>query len=176
MAGHAAVGIVSAHAVVALLHVVAHVEQGVWLEPAASAFVLLVVGLGPFAALAVMQDGRRTAGAVLLAATMAASLGFGLWSHFVAAGPDHVGHLAPSSWAACFRWTAVLLAASEVAGVAVAWNLLANCQDRDVRASSSSSTRTSRSSSFVRKLVMHARTAGSRRPSTTSETHTRPRA
>jgi hypothetical protein len=122
---NAAAGIVFAHAAVGLLHGVAHAGQGVWLGPAGNAFVLLVIGLGPFAALAVVEAGRRRTGAALLAATMAASLAFGVWNHFVAAGPDHVAHLAPGPWAACFRWTAVLLVATEVAGVAVAWVLRA---------------------------------------------------
>jgi hypothetical protein len=53
---------------------------------------------------------------------MLGALVFGSYYHFVLAGADNVsavGHLASHAWAQVFRWSAVLLALVEVAGVVV---------------------------------------------------------
>jgi hypothetical protein len=119
-----AAALVGAHTSVVLTHGAAHVALGVTLSAAANAFVLLVIGLGPLAGLALLLGRRRTSGAIVLGLTMAGALAFGAWNHFVAAGPDHVAHLAPGPWGATFQVTAVLLAATETAGTALGLGLL----------------------------------------------------
>jgi hypothetical protein len=119
-----AAALVGAHAVVTLVHGAAHAALGVFTSVAANAFIVLVIGLGPFVGLALLAGGRRSLGAAVLAATMAGSFVFGAWNHFVVAGPDHVAHLAPGPWRATFQVTAVLLAATETAGTALGLGLL----------------------------------------------------
>jgi len=55
----------------------------------------------------------------IIAVTMAGALAFGVANHFLIQGADHVSHVS-EPWRALFGSTAVLLAATEVAGSAVA--------------------------------------------------------
>jgi hypothetical protein len=48
---------------------------------------------------------------------MAGSLLFGLYHHFVARGPDHVGYQMAGSWATTFAFTAYGLLLTEALGV-----------------------------------------------------------
>jgi len=50
---------------------------------------------------------------------MAVSLGFGVYSHYVAVSPDNVWHLPAGDAQGRFRVTALLLAATETFGLAV---------------------------------------------------------
>lgn len=116
---------VLAHALVTILHGMAHTRLGIDLSAAASAFVIGVIVVGPIAGLAVFWSGWRRAGAGIVAATMAGALVFGLWKHFVAESGDNVSHLPAAAWALPFQITAWLLALTEAAGaalgVAAAW-------------------------------------------------------
>jgi hypothetical protein len=118
------VAVVAAHVVVTLVHGAAHTALGIPMSPAANVFVVLVIGLGPLAGLAVLLGGRRSAGAAILGLAMAAAFLFGAWNHFVVVGPDHVGHVAPGPWRATFRVTAALLALIEAGGAALGVRLL----------------------------------------------------
>jgi hypothetical protein len=120
--------VVAAHAVVTLVHGAAHAALGVSLSAAANAFVVLVIVLGPLAGLALLLAGRESAGAAVLGLTMAGALAFGAWNHFVAAGPDHVAHLAPGPWRSIFQVSAALLAAIEAGGVALGLGLLRSAE------------------------------------------------
>jgi hypothetical protein len=120
--------VVAAHAVVTLVHGAAHAALGVTLSAAANAFVVLVIVLGPLAGLGLLLAGRKSAGGVVLGLSMAGALVFGAWNHFVAAGPDHVAHLAAGPWRSTFQVTAALLAAIEAGGVALALGLLRSAE------------------------------------------------
>ena len=60
---------------------------------------------------------RARAGAVIVAASMAAALAFGFINHYVIPGSDHVAHVA-AAWRPLFSTTALLLVVSEAIGVA----------------------------------------------------------
>jgi hypothetical protein len=105
------------HLAVAIAHGLAHRGAEVSLAPAAMAFVVAVILVGPVAGLLVMRR-RPAAGASIVAATMAGALVFGVVNHFAVPGPDHVAHVAPS-WRLLFATTAALLAATEAAGAAL---------------------------------------------------------
>jgi hypothetical protein len=109
--------VVLLHLAISIAHGQAHAGAAIPLPFASTLFVYIVILAGPLAGLAVARW-RPAAGAWIVAATLAGSLVFGLVNHFVIAGPDHVDHVA-AQWRALFRATALLLIASEAAGVAV---------------------------------------------------------
>src|SRR5579862_4618362 len=98
---------VLAHLAVALVHGSAHVQAHVPLSRAANLYVFVVILAGPFAGLALTRLSDRL-GSLVIAATMAGALVFGLVNHFALDSPDHVGHVA-LSWRPLFTTTAVLL-------------------------------------------------------------------
>ena len=110
-------GIVLLHLAISIVHGQAHAGAAIPLPLASTLFVYIVILAGPLAGLAVARW-RPAAGAWIVAASFAGSLVFGLINHFVVAGPDHVDHVA-AEWRALFRTTALLLVASEAAGIAV---------------------------------------------------------
>lgn len=111
--------VVVTHSAVALAHGWAHRELGVGLDAFQRAFVALVIGLAPLAALALIWADFRKSGSWLLAAAMAGSLVFGVYHHYVLVSPDHVSHLPAGSARGLFRVTAMLLAAVAALGVAL---------------------------------------------------------
>lgn len=115
------------HLAAVVAHSAAHEVLQVKATPAQLAFIVPAIVVAPVAAgLMLPKFGR--AGAWLLLASMAGSLCFGLYYHFVADTIDHVSHVArmePAAWSAVFRTTAWLLLASEALGAAAAWGLLA---------------------------------------------------
>jgi hypothetical protein len=50
---------------------------------------------------------------------MAGSFVFGLFYHFIAAGPDNVNFLGVHPWSSTFLWSAVFLALVEAAGTMI---------------------------------------------------------
>jgi hypothetical protein len=128
-----AVAIVLAHAAIALVHGAAHRALGIVPSPAAQAFIVLVIGLGPIVALVLMRFAGDDTGGAALAATMAGSLAFGLWNHFAISSPDHVDHVAPGAWGRVFQVTAVLLAVTEGTGTWAGLRVLAGTRARSAR-------------------------------------------
>jgi len=88
--GTAAVAI---HALVSGLHGWAHLRLGVALSPFQAIFVALVITAAPIVAAALLWTRHARFGAVLLFASMAGALAFGLYFHYIAISPDHVPHL-----------------------------------------------------------------------------------
>src|SRR6266513_4571890 len=76
----------------------------------------LVIEIGPLAGL-LMARKSPIPGAWIIAAALGGSLIFGIVNHFVIIGADHVTHIA-ARWRELFATTAVLLAITEIAGVA----------------------------------------------------------
>ncbi len=105
-----------AHLVVNIIHGATHRELHVELGPAAMLFVIGVILLCPLFAMVLLWASQRRLGLVLLILSMAASLVFGLYNHFVVMGPDHVGEQAPGSWGTAFALTAYLLFLTEAVG------------------------------------------------------------
>jgi hypothetical protein len=115
---------VAAHALVSGLHGWAHQRLGVSLNAFQLSFVVVVIGLAPLAAAALLFTRQRAAGAWTLLVSMAASLLFGAHYHFVAVSPDHVSYLPAGDDQGFFRWTAAALLPVDAAGAAVgAWLL-----------------------------------------------------
>jgi hypothetical protein len=119
-----ALAVVLAHAAVSLPHSAAHIAENIWLPPAATAFVILVILLAPFVALGLLYTRRQRAGALLLLGSMLGALLFGVTYHFVLPGADNIAQVPPGAWRTPFVVTSVLLAALEATGAIVgAWLL-----------------------------------------------------
>lgn len=116
--------IVVVHAAVVVVHGLAHRAQRIEMSLAANVFIVLVIVIGPFAALVLLRLGRHRKGALSLAATMAGSFLFGLWNHFLIHGADHIADVQDGFWKLPFQATAWLLLATEGAGCAIAFRIL----------------------------------------------------
>ncbi|HWS55846.1 MAG TPA: hypothetical protein VN228_17030 [Pyrinomonadaceae bacterium] len=116
---------VLAHAAAVGVHSLAHTRVGVYAGPLGNLFILVVVMAAPLVAAALFRTRARRAAALVLLASMAGSLAFGVYNHFVAVSPDHVLHVpGPEGWRRVFQVSSVVLALTEVAGVGVgAWAL-----------------------------------------------------
>ena len=110
---------VVAHLLVSLVHGYAHTELGVGLSAWQNWYVLIVITVAPLVALSLIWTRYRRVGFLLLIASMAGSLTFGAYYHYVAISPDHVSHLPAGDAQGLFRVTAVLLLASELFGAVV---------------------------------------------------------
>ena len=74
---HAAIygsAIVVCHAIVSLVHGLAHSELQIGLSPTETGFVLVVIGLCPLVAMGLLWTSWKTSGLVLLVLSMAGSL------------------------------------------------------------------------------------------------------
>jgi hypothetical protein len=124
MATRVAWVIVLLHALVSAAHGFAHYGLGITLSTFQSAYVLIVITIGPILAAALLWAKRTHAGFLSLIFSMVGSLVFGLYWHYVAMSPDNVFHLHEGNLQTLFRSTAALLMVSEVCGVAVGlWGL-----------------------------------------------------
>jgi len=110
---------VLAHFLVSLVHGYAHTELGVGLSAWQNWYVLIVITVAPLVALSLIWTRHRRIGFLLLIASMAGSLTFGAYYHYVAISPDHVSHLPAGDAQGLFRVTAVLLLATELFGAVV---------------------------------------------------------
>lgn len=120
-----------AHVLINIAHGVAHTKLGVTMFRWQDVFLLIVTGLCPLAGAALLWTVRSRLGLLLLAASMAGSLAFGVYYHYIAISPDHVGHLPEGDAQALFRSTALLLPISQVAGLVVAiWGLATTHRQR----------------------------------------------
>jgi hypothetical protein len=115
---------VVAHLAIGVIHMLAHDGLGVGLTRFQDVFVNSVyVGLPVLAAVLVWTRLYRF-GAVLLLASIAGSLVFGVWYHFVFVSPDHVAHLPEGGQRLLFQVTAVLMTLVDAGGVWLAAMLL----------------------------------------------------
>lgn len=115
-----ALAIIIAHAAVVAMHAAAHQILGVEASPIQLVFIVTVIMLAPLVAGLLLWKKVRTIGALLLACSMAGSLIFGVYNHFVLISPDHVSHvgaLPQKFWALIFQITAALLAFVEALGI-----------------------------------------------------------
>jgi hypothetical protein len=108
--------IVLVHLLVNIIHGEAHRILKIDLGPFRMMFVIAVILVGPLVAMVNLWISRRRFGLMLLALSMAGSLVFGLYDHFVASGPDNVTHQPHETWGSMFVLTAWLLLLTEAAG------------------------------------------------------------
>ena len=111
--------VVVAHALIVVLHGLAHADLGVQLSTFQMAFASIVIVASPAVGAALLWSRYSRLGFLLLLTSMAGSLVFGLYYHYVAVSPDHVCHLPPGDAQLLFRLTALLLPMSEALGLAV---------------------------------------------------------
>ena len=112
--------LIGTHAAIAALHGTAHRVLNIELSRSQLLFIAAVILIAPLLAGALLLKQAVSSGAILLTLSMAGSLVFGLYNHFILIGPDHVFHLPgiPGSlWVTAFQVTAALLALSEAVGV-----------------------------------------------------------
>lgn len=115
------------HLVFGAVHAVAHQILGVELSWLQLIYIVLVITLAPLVAALLFWKRLKNEGAALLFISLAGSLMFGVFNHFLAISPDHVsrvGELPRKSWVFLFQITAVLLALSEAFGIWAAWRVL----------------------------------------------------
>jgi Na+/proline symporter len=119
-ANRVALFVVIAHAAIVALHSAAHQVLDVRASTAQTVFIVSFIIVAPLVAGGLLWRRASRAGALVLAISLAGSLLFGVYNHFVAESPDHVAHvslMSPGSWAIIFQATAVLLALSEALGI-----------------------------------------------------------
>ncbi|HMI54195.1 MAG TPA: hypothetical protein VK525_21985 [Candidatus Saccharimonadales bacterium] len=110
--------IVLAHMIVLLGHGMAHSHLRIEPSPWQRAFILVVIFAAPGIAAPVLWTPWQKSGVVLLGLSLAGSLVFGLYYHFLAAGVDSVFNPIHTRWDVGFRLTAGLLALVEITGCA----------------------------------------------------------
>ena len=115
----------AAHAVVAVVHDLAHRDLGIELTTAQTTYINLVIVAAPVVAVILIWTRLQWAGAILFTVAGAGSLLFGLYYHSVLVSPDHVSYLPDGDLQSAFLITAVLLALLEALGVAVGvWGIV----------------------------------------------------
>jgi hypothetical protein len=110
---------VLAHIIIVWLHGVAHTKLGVELSAWQQSYAAIVIVVAPLVAAVLLWTRHVRPGLWLLAASMAGSLIFGGYYHYVAVSADHVSHLPPGDAQGMFRLTALLLVVTETFGLAV---------------------------------------------------------
>jgi hypothetical protein len=108
--------LVLVHLPITMAHGVAHRELQIGLTSSGSAFVGLVVVVAPLLAMWLAWRPRERFGLALLAASMFASLLFGLYHHFLVEGADHVHSQPAGTWGKAFVITAYGLLLTEGLG------------------------------------------------------------
>jgi len=109
---------VISHLLVVTPHSLAHTNLQIDMNRWQNIYIGVVILLGPIVS-AVLLAMRRKTGFTLLSLTMAGSLVFGVYYHFIAAGPDNVASLHEHPWTSTFQLSAVFLAVTELCGTVV---------------------------------------------------------
>lgn len=116
--------IIAIHAVVVVLHGLAHQKIPVPLAFVQSLFVDFIIVLAPIAAMILLWTSFQRVGCWLLLSSMAGALLFGIYHHYIVISPDHVPQIPFISWGILFHLTAILLFLTEGLGCAVGiWGL-----------------------------------------------------
>jgi len=110
----AALALILIHLVISIVHGTAHQGAGVALTTFGNIYVLVIITLAPLVAAALLFTRMQKTGALLLALSMFGSLIFGFWYHFLSHTNDNVAQV-NGPWHSTFLWTAVALAAIELA-------------------------------------------------------------
>lgn len=114
----AATVLVSSHLAVLVVHARAHSQLHIAVGTWQGVFIALVMFIGPLLAVVLLRTRLQRTGLILLLASMAGSLAFGLSYHFLFAGADNALGMNRGHWQSVFRTTAVLLAVIELGAVA----------------------------------------------------------
>ena len=101
--------VVVMHALINGLHGLAHVEIPVHLSLVQSLFVSIVIFLIPIIAAVLLWTQFYHIGCWLLLSSIAGSLLFGIYNHFIVMSPDHVSQVSFEGWGLLFQVTAYLV-------------------------------------------------------------------
>jgi hypothetical protein len=104
------------HLAITVAHGAAHRELQIGLSSSENVFVGLVVVVAPLLAMWLAWGPRQRFGLALLAASMSASLLFGLYHHFLVEGADHIHSQPAGTWGKAFVITAYGLLIAEGLG------------------------------------------------------------
>lgn len=108
--------IVLVHLAVVSAHGSGHTHLGIAMRVWQSAFIAIVILIAPLLAMILLWTRLQRAGVYVLGMSMAGSLVFGVYYHFLLASADNVFTLGQQAWTGEFRITAVLLAVIEAVG------------------------------------------------------------
>jgi cation transport ATPase len=111
----AALALILIHLVISIVHGTAHQGAMVALSAFGNVYVLVVITLAPLVAAVLLFTRKQKLGALLLALAMFGSFIFGFWYHFLSSTNDNVSEV-HGPWHSTFLWTAIALAAIELAG------------------------------------------------------------
>lgn len=119
-----AVVVVGIHLGILGLHAAAHEALQIGLTAFQAAYVAGVIFVAPVVAVLLLFTRFWRGGAVLLLASMLASLVFGLVSHAVLPGEDNVFEVGAGGWALTFQLTGVALLVVEALGTGLGVSLM----------------------------------------------------
>jgi hypothetical protein len=97
------------HAIANGLHGLAHLEIPVALSLLQSSFVGIAIFLIPLIAAVLLWTQFYRIGSWLLFGSIAGSLFFGIYNHFLVISPDHVSQVSLEGWGLLFQITAYLI-------------------------------------------------------------------
>jgi len=119
------------HGCVSLLHEIAHRMLPVTLPLLKYAIAFAFLGVLPLIALLLLWTSYRRGGILLLLFSMAGSLLFAGYHHFVLHGADHILEAPQGAWRTVFQVTAVLLLVLEAFGCWLSFRLLRRVNDQN---------------------------------------------
>jgi hypothetical protein len=123
--------VVFIHAIANGLHGLAHVEIPVSLSLLQSLFVGIVIFLTPIIAAVLLWTQFYRIGSWLLLSSIAGSLLFGIYNHFIVISPDHVSQVPFESWGMLFQITAILIVIVDGLGCGISvWALKTTTQQQ----------------------------------------------
>jgi hypothetical protein len=111
--------VVAIHAIVVVLHGLAHQKVPVPLSWLQSLFVGVVIVLAPVVAVGLLRTRFEAVGRWLFLGSMTGALLFGIYYHFIAMSPDRISQVPFAGWGATFQVTAILLLLTEALGSGV---------------------------------------------------------
>ncbi len=116
--GRWGLAIILLHAIVTVVHAVAHSNLQIVMLPWQNFYIFTVIVALPIVA-GILLARRSGSGFLMLFLSMLGSLIFGGYYHFILPGPDNVASLAPHSWTVPFQLTAAMLGLTELVGTVV---------------------------------------------------------
>jgi hypothetical protein len=119
-----ALAVVAIHLSITVLHGSAHRNLLIGLSASQQLFVWTVIIAAPLIAALLLLLKLRRIGGLLLFLSMAGSLVFGAWNHFLVHSADNIASTPSTGWGLVFRVTATLLLLTEALGCGLAVSLL----------------------------------------------------
>jgi len=111
--------LIAIHAIVVVLHGLAHARIPVPLSLIQSLFVDVVIVFAPLVAAVLLWTAFDRLGHWLFLTSMTGALLFGIYNHFIAMSPDHISQVPFDGWGVLFQVTTLLLLVTEGIGCGV---------------------------------------------------------